>query len=65
MYVTLTSYNYLESLSYESVASFDLNLNGANSVFEATVSAVEAESNNDVQHISRMFFATADQIILM
>jgi hypothetical protein len=37
MFVTLTSYNYLEGAGMDSVAAFDLNLNGANSVFSKVI----------------------------
>jgi hypothetical protein len=37
MFVTLTSFNYLEGAGMDSVAAFDLNLNGANSVFSKVI----------------------------
>jgi hypothetical protein len=65
MYITLTSYNHISSLNYDSVASFDLNLNAANATFMDLVSSLNLANDEGIQQIKRMFFASAGQIVLM
>jgi hypothetical protein len=64
IYLTLTSYNYLEGAGLSSVAAFDLNLNEATNIINAIFNN-DTNSNKEFQHISRMFYATANQQVIM